>query len=155
MFIAKYGNNSANKHNKRTSIAGSKNFAQDNLKDEVLRWKEKYEAETRNLANSEKELAKIREDGAKKDTSASAKESQIKLNNNLLGLTDLEGKGIELTIKDDPNVTTENIGIVDDISNHIVHEQDLRAIVNELKMQVQKQLVLTNKELQQIHQLIV
>ena len=118
---------------KRTSIAGSKNFAQDNLKDEVLRWKEKYETETRNLANSEKELAKIREDGAKKDTSASAKEAQIKLNNNLLGLTDLEGKGIELTIKDDPNVTTENIGIIDDISNHIVHEQDLRAIVNELK----------------------
>lgn len=118
---------------KRTSIGGSKNFSQDALRDEVLRWKEKYEAEIRNLEIAEKELAQIREDGAKNDTSASTKEEEITLNNNLLGLTDLEGKGIELTIKDDPNVTTENIGVLDDISNHIVHEQDLRAIVNELK----------------------
>lgn len=118
---------------KRTSIGGAQNFSQDNLKDEVLKWKEKYEAETRNLTNMEKQLATIREEGAKNDTSSSIKEAEIKLNNNLLGLTDLEGKGIELTIKDDPNVTKENIGIFDDISEHIVHEQDLRAIVNELK----------------------
>lgn len=118
---------------KRTSIGGNKNFSQDALRDEVLRWKEKYETEIRNLEIAEKELTKIREDGAKNDTSASTKEEEITLNNNLLGLTDLEGKGIELTIKDDPNITTENIGVLDDISNHIVHEQDLRAIVNELK----------------------
>lgn len=50
---------------KRTSIGGTQNFSQDNLKDEVLKWKEKYEIETRNLTNMEKELAKIREEGAK------------------------------------------------------------------------------------------
>ena len=64
---------------------------------------------------------------------ASALEEQITLNNNLLGLTDLEGKGIELTIKDDPNINTENVAILDDISNHLVHDNDLRMIVNELK----------------------
>ena len=35
--------------------------------------------------------------------------------------------------KDDPNATRETIGVFDDISNHIVHDADLRAIVNELK----------------------
>mgnify|MGYP006990327944 FL=1 len=55
---------------KRTSIGEAQNFSQDNLKDEVLRWKEKYEIETRNLTNMEKELAKIREEGAKNDTSS-------------------------------------------------------------------------------------
>lgn len=38
-----------------------------------------------------------------------------------------------MTIQDDPNATRENIGIYDDISAHIVHDADLRAIVNELK----------------------
>ena len=45
----------------------------------------------------------------------------------------MEGKGIELTVKDDPTVTSETIGIFEDISDHIVHDGDLRRIVNELK----------------------
>ncbi len=118
---------------KRTSSTVSKRFSEDNIRDEVLKWKEKYDKETQNLDNAEKELAKIREEATKDDVTASALEEQITLNNNLLGLTDLEGKGIELTIKDDPNINTENVAILDDISNHLVHDNDLRMIVNELK----------------------
>ena len=118
---------------KGTGSTVSASFTEDNLRDEVLKWKEKYDNESANLDNAEKELAAIREQSTKNDSTASSKEQQITLNNNLLGLTDVEGKGIELTVKDDPNVTRENIGIFDDISSHIVHDGDLRRIVNELK----------------------
>ena len=42
-----------------------------------------------------------------------------------------EGTGVEITVKDDPQAT--NIGIFEDISDHIVHDADLRALVNDLK----------------------
>ena len=85
------------------------------------------------MDEAEKRLAKIREIATQNDSISSAKEAQITLNNNLLGITNLEGKGIEITIQDDPTATRETIAPIDDISNHIVHDADLRAIVNELK----------------------
>lgn len=116
---------------KRTNYTVSGSSSE--LKDEVLKWKEKYDNATTNLDNAEKELANIRESSSQNDETASAKEKEIKLNNNLLGLTDLEGKGIELTVKDDPNAKSENMSLFEDISEHIVHDGDLRNIVNELK----------------------
>lgn len=116
---------------KRTSSTVSGSSSE--LKDEVLKWKEKYDNATINLENAQKELANIRESSSQNDETASAKEKEITLNNNLLGFTNLEGKGIELTVKDDPNAKSENIGPYDDISLHIVHDGDLRSIVNELK----------------------
>lgn len=116
-----------------TGSTMSSNFTEDSLRDEVLEWKEKYDNATTELDEAEKELATIRENATQNDDTATAKEKQIILNNNLLGLTTLEGKGIELVVEDDPTVTSETIGIYDDISIHIVHDGDLRRIVNELK----------------------
>lgn len=111
----------------------SQTFTEDSLRNEVLRWKERYETIANQLDNTEKKLAKIREESTQNDSSSSEKEEQITLNNNLLGITNLVGKGIEMTLADDPNATRESIGILDDITYHIVHDTDLRAIVNELK----------------------
>ena len=44
-------------------------------------------------------------------------------------MTNLEGPGIEMVVEDDPN----EIGPLDDIYYHIVHDADLRVLVNELK----------------------
>lgn len=118
---------------KKANTTVGKDFTDNELRDEVLRWKEKYDRISDELDNSEKQLAKIREKSAKNDTVSSSKEEEITLNNNLLGITNLVGQGIEITLKDDPNATKESIGIFDDISNHIVHDSDLRRIVNELK----------------------
>ena len=111
----------------------AQSFAENGLRDEVLRWKDKYDNISEELDNAEKTLAKIREESTKDDKVSSQKEEQITLNNNILGITNLEGQGIEITIKDDPNATRETIGVYDDITYHIVHDADLRAIVNELK----------------------
>ena len=118
---------------KKANITVGQAFSENDLRDEVLRWKEKYDNISNGLDEAEKRLAKIREVATQNDSISSGKEAQITLNNNLLGITNLEGKGIEIKIQDDPTATKETIGPIDDISNHIVHDADLRAIVNELK----------------------
>ncbi len=114
---------------KNANSTVSKGFSEDNLRDEVLKWKEKYDRILNDLDVAEKNLTKIREESTKDDTTSSETEEQIKLNNNLLGTTNLEGPGVEIVIEDDPNP----IGVLEDVSDHIVHDADLRAIVNALK----------------------
>lgn len=118
---------------KTTNSTVAKTFAENNLRDEVLKWKEKYDNISEELNISEKRLDKIRENSTQNDSSSLEKEKEITLNNNLLGLTNLKGQGVEIVLKDDPNATRDNISIFDDISYHIVHDSDLIYIVNELK----------------------
>lgn len=118
---------------KSTNSTVAQTFTENSLRDEVLKWKEKYDNISNELDNAEKRLAKVREESTQDDTESSEKEEQITLNNNILGITNLVGQGVEITLEDDPNATRETIGVFDDISNHIVHDADLRAIVNELK----------------------
>lgn len=108
-------------------------FEENDLRDEVLKWKEKYDNISIRLNEAEIKLDKIRQEATKDDTVATEKQKEIMLNNNLLGFTNMQGHGIELTLQDDPNATRENIGILDDISEHIIHDADLRFLVNELK----------------------
>ena len=116
-----------------TNMEFRKSLSENCLRDEVLKWKEKYDNISNELDIAEKRLAKIREQSTKNDATSSKKEEQITLNNNILGITNLVGQGVEITLKDDPNATMETIAPWDDISNHIIHDADLRAIVNELK----------------------
>ena len=118
---------------KSTNSTVAQTFTENSLRDEVLKWKEKYDNISEELDNAEKTLAKIREQSTGDNEEALKKEEQITLNNNILGITNLQGQGIEITLKDDPNATGETIGALDDISYHLIHDADLRAIVNELK----------------------
>lgn len=116
---------------KNTNTTVAKTFTENSLRDEVLKWKEKNDNISEHLDLVEKRLAKIREQATKDDVTSSEMEKEISYNNNLLGLTMLEGQGVEITVKDDPQAT--NLGVFDDISDHIVHDADLRALVNDLK----------------------
>lgn len=118
---------------KSTNSTVAQTFTENSLRDEVLKWKEKYDNISNELNIAEKELDKIREKSTQNDESSLEKEKEITLNNNLLGKTNLIGQGIEMTLKDDPDATRETIGVYDDISDHIIHDADLRYIVNELK----------------------
>lgn len=73
-------------------------IADDNLRDEVLRWKEKYDTSASNLEKAEKKLEKIRQNATKNDESFSSKEQNIKKYNNILGLTDVSGEGVIINI---------------------------------------------------------
>lgn len=118
---------------KGTDSTVTKKIAEDELRDEVLKWKEKYDDITLDLEIAEDELDIVRENSTQNNEEDKNKKEEITLNNNLLGLTNLEGKGIELTVADDPDATTESISVIDDISKHIVHYNDIISLVNELK----------------------
>lgn len=109
------------------------NRAENNLRDEVLKWKEKYERAYETLEEKQDTLDAFREATASKDANSSVINSELALNNNLLGVTNLKGPGLIITLKDDPNASKKNLSPIDDVSNHIIHDSDLRAVVNALK----------------------
>ena len=73
-------------------------IANDNLRDEVLIWKDKYDVSQNGLEKSEKKLERVRQQAAKNDENFGEKEEKIKKYNNILGLTDVSGEGITITI---------------------------------------------------------
>ena len=109
------------------------NRAENNLRDEVLKWKEKYERAYETVEEKQDTLDAFREATASKDANSSVINSELALNNNLLGVTNLKGPGLIITLKDDPNASKKNLSPIDDVSNHIIHDSDLRAVVNALK----------------------
>ena len=113
-----------------TKIVGT-SYAEQDLKDEVLRQKESYERLYRDLENKEKELEKAREESTKENSRLSELREELEKANRLLGLTELTGEGIVLTIRDNDTATSKELGM--NISEALVHDEDLRQIVNELK----------------------
>ncbi len=105
----------------------SLSFANSQLKDNLLEWKEKSERAEHELEKSTLELEKIRQTSGKDDNSSSEKQEELKKYNMLLGLTDVTGTGITITVTDSSTETTSI-----DLSNLIVHDRDLKLLVNEL-----------------------
>ena len=103
------------------------------LRDEVLKWKEKYDSTYASLTREEEELEKIRTEATKNDANSSKLEEEIKTADKLLGLTDVTGQGIEITIADSETETPQILGGVLDVKYLLVHSTDLIQIVNELK----------------------
>ena len=111
------------KENSAVSISG----ANSELKDSLLEWKEKSENAEKDLDKSLKELEKIRQASATNNNNAEEKQNELKKYNQLLGLTDVTGDGIILTVSDS-NAESTSI----DLSNLLVHDTDLRNLINEL-----------------------
>ena len=103
------------------------------LKAEVLTWKEKHDETQKALKKAENELEKARETASKKNSSSSASERNLKTLNTVIGTTDVTGKGIVITIADNQAVKNEMLGALDNISNYLIHDNDLLTLVNELK----------------------
>lgn len=105
----------------------SQTFRNDELKDKLLEWEEKYESMTKSLEESNKKLEEKRASASENDDSSKEKSERLKENNKLLGLTDVTGEGIIVTASDgQANISTDNV------SSYLVHDGDLREIVNEL-----------------------
>lgn len=73
-------------------------IANDNLRVEVLKWKDKYDNTTTNLEKIERKLEKVRQKATKNDESFKSKEQTIKKYNTILGLTDVNGEGVIINI---------------------------------------------------------
>lgn len=96
------------------------------LKDEVLKWKEEHDKAYEELQNVEKELEKERQVSISNDETSVEKQEKLKELNAYLGLTDVVGEGIIITVQDN---TSSILGTAGDL----VHDGDLRKIVGEIK----------------------
>ena len=92
----------------------SQSLHNDELKNKFLEVKEKYNTITAALDKSNKQLEAKRTEITNNDSDSKSKTDELKRNNMLLGLTDVTGEGVIVTVQDGQ------------------HDGDLREIVNEL-----------------------
>ena len=116
---------------KHSGVETNATFSEDSLRDEVLRWKEKSDNASEELSKVEKELEKQRTKATQNDETSKSNEEEIKVSNAVLGLSDVTGEGVEITLQDNQDVTTETA--TNDISYYVVHDIDILSVVNELK----------------------
>ncbi len=109
------------------------NYADNNLRDEVLKTKEKYDNAFAQLEKVNKELESYRSKASENDGTVAEKEEQLKNDNAILGLNEVTGSGVVITLRDNQNASVSSMKAGDDISNYLVHEIDLLKIINELK----------------------
>ena len=109
----------------------SQTFTSNDLRDQVLKWKERYDTAYSELQDSEKKLDQVRQTASENTDGSAEKEEEIKKNNILIGLTDVSGEGVIVTLKDNPNATADSTIL--DPSLAIVHYSDLLDVVSELK----------------------
>ena len=105
-----------------------KTLVENELRDSVLRWKQKYDNAYTLLGNKEKELNSLREKAGSRDENYSEQNTKLQRYNMLLGNTQLIGKGITITLKDGDSTTIKGAA-----TNYIVHDGDLLEVVNALK----------------------
>lgn len=108
-------------------------YADNELRDEVLKSKERYDNAYAELEKVNKELEEYRTKATADDDSAAQKEEQLKEDNAILGLTDVTGKGVTITLEDNKNASVSSTDMDVDISAFLVHEIDILKIINELK----------------------
>lgn len=112
-----------------SNVKVSQNYEENNLRAEVLKFKEKYDNKYKELENAEKELEQERENATKNNTELEDTETQIKKSNRMLGLTEVKGPGVIVTLQDSKMNTANALNI----SDLVVHDLDVLSVINELK----------------------
>lgn len=116
------------KTTRNTGTGLGKTQTENELRDAVLRWKEKYD----DLYNEEEEqtqkLEKLRTEIATVDTGFLDVKEEITRTTTLLGYTEVEGEGIIITVQD-----ATGTAILSNATDYVVHDGDLLEIVNALK----------------------
>ena len=111
-----------------TNSAVSQNYEENNLRAEVLKYKEKYDNKFKELEKLEKELEKERENVTKNNSELENSENEIKNGNKITGLTEVTGPGIIVTLRDGQSIASTL-----NPSTLIVHDLDILSVINELK----------------------
>lgn len=113
-----------------TKIVGT-SYAQSELREEVLREKAEYERIYKELEEKEEELERVRQEATQENTRLKDLQEDLDNTNKLLGLTEVTGSGIILKLEDSDGKAIKELG--GDLNQALVHDGDLRAIINELK----------------------
>lgn len=103
-------------------------LAENELRDSVLKWKEKYDSAYESLETKEAKLEKLRDTVSNSSDSAENAKSELENNNMALGYSEVIGKGVTIILKD-AEITTNKL----DLSTYLVHYADLIEVVNALR----------------------
>ncbi len=104
---------------KNISSTISQNYKENSLRAEVLKYKEKYDNLLKETEEIDKELQKQIENATENNSELEEAKNQINEGNKIIGLTEVTGSGVIITVAD---------GDID-----LVHDSDILKIVNELK----------------------
>ena len=114
-----------------TGTTISTNAKENELRDAVLKSKEKYDNLYKELDKMEKQLEIERTNSTQNNTELAELENTIKEGNKVLGLSEVKGNGIIITVDDNSNIASNTWYA--DPNWLIVHDIDIINIVNELK----------------------
>ena len=116
---------------KETGSTISTNSQENELRDAVLKAKEKYDNLYADVENTENKLEEERTNATQNNTELTDLENEIKNGNKVLGMSEVSGNGIVITINDNQDIALSNW--LADPNLLIVHDADLISVVNELK----------------------
>lgn len=111
-----------------TNTTVSQNYEENNLRAEVLKYKERYENKYKDLEKLEKELEEVRKKATENNSELESAEAQIKNANKINGMTEVTGPGVIITMTD--GKSTQNTL---NLSSLLVHDLDVLCVINELK----------------------
>lgn len=111
-----------------TASAFGRTQTENELRDSVSRWQQKYKNAYEKLENKEKELESLREQSASNGENSTHLTTALSEYNTLLGYSELKGPGIKIVLDDGESLF--NGGLVTD---YIVHDGDILQVVNALK----------------------
>jgi uncharacterized protein YlxW (UPF0749 family) len=111
------------------SIAGENSGDNDKLRAEVLKYKEKYDNKYEELEKAEKELEEERKNSTENNSELEQKEEEIKQGNKMIGLTEVTGPGVIITLSDSKTDASTALNV----SDLLVHDADVLSVINELK----------------------
>ena len=114
-----------------TGTIVSTNASENKLRDDVLKAKEKYDNLYKTLEYMENQLEAERTNSTQNNSELEELEIAIKDANKILGLSEVTGDGITITVNDNQKISLNSWFA--DPNLLIVHDTDLMHIVNELK----------------------
>lgn len=113
---------------RNTNSTISQNQEANELRDEILRYKERYDNRFKELEEAEKELEKEREEATQNNSELEQAQQEITEGNKITGMTEVTGSGVIITLTDGKGIATSTLNP----SQLIVHDLDVLSVVNEL-----------------------
>ena len=114
---------------KKYSTAEGQNYDQNNLRAEVLKYREKYENTLKEIEKVDDELEKNIEEATNQNSDLENAKNQIQQGNKLIGTTEVKGPGAIIKLADSEIESSKVL----DPSLLVVHDIDIFYIINELK----------------------
>lgn len=114
---------------KNSNSIVSQNYEENNLRAEVLKYKEKYDMLLEETEKVDEQLQKEIEKATENNSELEESKNKINEGNKIIGLTEVNGSGVTVVVEDsdiDPNTAINP-------NDLLVHDKDILKIVNELK----------------------